>query len=579
MTTPVSGRRSLIASTALATGLLRNLPAQADEEMKPEPLVHKERAQRDRIRPDTMAILADDQVVQQGNLPIQPDVKALRELSSGYTLLKGTLTDPGERAASAFRPSALGIDSDFHYSLQAAEEDFNYLHVETLLNQIADILDRCVQERAAWEDSATRAAVLALEMEEFFKTDEIHKDEIDKGIYTLAYRMGLPEIEAIRQQISELEISQHRLEATRRSEFEGNAFAERMDAAQVLAILPYAGNHTQFSWNGIMKKPGDHALSAAARQARADFEERDNSLSAQIADVEGQRAAARARLESATAKNKWDEADIQFKRRRTQVARSVAEMKVKLSCVRDGALNYAQRRDDSQIRFRRDFDDAISRYRPLARGLSAIYGYSMEDPGNDSVRVGQATPNEVEENPFLGRLDLFIYWLRSAMTWMIRFQGREQSYSRVISVRVHCGSDDGWAKGASGNGRWTVEVSEALFPHQCHVRLRSVSVFGVAARSQALWSCTLKLPGQALIRHLDGAAHTVDQTHLPTIFFGRVTSRDSIRPPEVGNASVVHNASPLGTWEVQLTANEADNSLPSAIDDLHLDLEVAVRSL
>jgi len=44
---------------------------------------------------------------------------------------------------------------------------------------------------------------------------------------------------------------------------------------------------------------------------------------------------------------------------------------------------------------------------------------------------------------------------------------------------------------------------------------------------------------------------SLDQTRPPKIFFGRVCGRESVRPPEGGNSTAVHNASPIGrgTWK------------------------------
>jgi hypothetical protein len=186
----------------------------------------------------------------------------------------------------------------------------------------------------------------------------------------------------------------------------------------------------------------------------------------------------------------------------------------------------------------------MARYRAVSKGLQLLYGYVKADPAMDLVAAKKPTSEELFANPFMGQLDLYLNWIRDAIAWLIRFQAAEQTYTRVISIRSPPPGSESWDQGIGNGSRWNIIIPETEFTGQSHVRLRGINVYVEMKNSPQIWKCTLSPPHHSSIRLADGSTNTLDQTHLPTIFFGRATTRESIRSPEAGIGPTIHNASP-----------------------------------
>ena len=485
------------------------------------------------------------------------------------------LRETHQNDQASFRPTAFRIDSDFKYALQAAEGTFNYLHVETLLNQTSDLLDRCIQERAVFEDESSRAATLALEIEDFLHNDLIHRDEIRNGIYTLLKEIAEAEHMIVSTQIGFLEFIKSELEYVH----DIINVPKQADHASTLAWLQYAFDQPQqeVKVNGSSTIRANHASSASSYLTAVAASDRRASAMAQLKEVTERLEFARQREEILKARQTWEHKDVGYKKGRYQSARKLAQLKIKLCCLKEGALNFAERRDQSKLRFARDFNDALSRYRALAKGLALLYGYTQPDPAMENVKRGEATIESLSAKPFLGRLDFCVNWIRDAVAWLIRFQASEQTYTCVVSLRGAPNGSDSWDQGIRNGGRWLIVIPESLFPEQRYVRLRGINLFAEMKRGHALWNCSLIAPRAGAIRLIDNTVNKLDQKHLPKFFFGRVTARESVRIPEDGNVAAVHNASPIGEWGLQVNAVPGQGVSFDDLQDIQIDFSVAVQ--
>jgi hypothetical protein len=300
-------------------------------------------------------------------------------------------------------------------------------------------------------------------------------------------------------------------------------------------------------------------------------------LDVQKNEIEKDYAAAAQHQEILKAKEVWEEKDHRYKMYRYRKARELAKLKIRLCCMEQGALNFVERRNLSKERFDRDFNDAMARYRAVAKELRLLYGYVQPDPGMAQVAAQKATLDELSANPFLGKLDLYLNWVRDAIAWLIRFQATEQTYTRVISIRNAPTGSDTWDQGITNGGRWKVLVPETEFVNQSHVRLRGINVYAEMKNTPELWKCTLTPPSQSITRLSDGSTNTIDQSHLPNIFFGRATARESIRLPESGVGPMIHNASPIGPWTLELVSLTKGAQL-DGLQDVYIDFDVAVKT-
>ena len=199
------------------------------------------------------------------------------------------------------------------------------------------------------------------------------------------------------------------------------------------------------------------------------------SLYAQESAYQGEMFASHARKMGFEGKSKFDNSDIDFKRRRTEIARKLASLKVRLATTPGAAYNYGEMISAIQQRVVRDLRDAIARTKVAVIGMLDIYGYQVPLPqsvlDSDKISVGYA--------PVLD--DAYI-WVRDALSWLSRFAQNEQSYAMAFSVRSLVGEQK-WQKGMRA-GVWEFELSPNHFASQRMIRLRGFSANVVGGK---LW--------------------------------------------------------------------------------------------
>jgi hypothetical protein len=147
-------------------------------------------------------------------------------------------------------PFATNADKNWLYSSQI-EDSFSVLQPESLLNQTADILERALSARNTFNELATKASTLALELQDFFLTDEVHKDEVAKGIYTLPAKLSGRERNALNTQIMTLELALTNLKSAYDTV---TGFSTQLaEGATVSALIPYMFVTTKLNYDGTEK--------------------------------------------------------------------------------------------------------------------------------------------------------------------------------------------------------------------------------------------------------------------------------------------------------------------------------------
>src|SRR5262249_32354933 len=89
------------------------------------------------------------------------------------------------------------VDSGFQ-SLQGNSGSFPLLHVEPLLDQASDLLDRGIKERSQWAELSAKALDAVLELYEFIELDRIHRNEEKEGLYDIPWLQSAAEFWALR---------------------------------------------------------------------------------------------------------------------------------------------------------------------------------------------------------------------------------------------------------------------------------------------------------------------------------------------------------------------------------------------
>lgn len=472
----------------------------------------------------------------------------------------------------------LEMDEGFVFEGIECDQLFLASHVETLLNQAADLLDRCLRDRLEWQDRAAKAATLSLEIQEFRRFDKIHEREIQAGIYVVPAKQSAADMKAQYELGIGAQNAANLVAALVSSQYTWSAINQHVIYAQLEAWLahlanyeqPYVGNALVQTFHGVSKTAPDHMIDAAFDAAKLQVLHQYYGLRSERVLHNADVAVSKERQTGLAARAQWDSNDVGFKLERTTVARQLVDLKVRLATEPGGALNYAEQMEVIKQRFTRDFRDAMARLRAASEGLRTIYGY--DDPLPAEI-VTALAGGQVNRRYF----DLALKWVRDAIACMIRLSQLDQNYSLAISIRELVG-ESGWKAGLA-SGTWTVNVPETLCRNQFCVRLRGLSAFVRDHNLKGAWRLEVKLPEESFFRHSDGTTDKVQQRDLPPSRLGRVVSTKSFREPEMTGLTAWRNAAPFGSWQVAINEHSTAREKRKVLHDVILELQLTVRSV
>ena len=498
-----------------------------------------------------------------------------------------SLPSTGEQMGELFPLSQL--DAKFAYVAQPGDEFFRTQHVESLLDQSADLLDRGLSQRAEWNDLFVKSFNVASEIREFFELDRIHNDETDSGFYTHDSIEARNIYAAEANNSSNLQAHAQILSGIRDTFYSPTVVTSLSDSSQLLAWLSHLANYDReaqgsfmsYSWDGVSKTSHDHAQAAATNLSYNNLNLQQNLLTSQSFASNVAALTAQGRAASYLAKASWESANSGFRQRRTEVSRRIADAKVASYTKPGGALNYPERMTRIEARFRRDFRDALARISAAREGLKKLYGYDEPLPAS----VMAALSNKPQDQP--GAFDEALIWVRNAIAYLVKFGQIDQRYSFPVSVRELIGED--LYKAARKVVPWATfsfTISEQLFPAQYYVRLRGLSIYIVTASDipepAGVWLGQIKAPAKSYCLHLPkGNAAPVreelDQSKIPPSMAGRISYREARRPADVVAASTFHNLSPFGQWNLQLSSRSTQDVKTANVHDIVVEFHIAMR--
>lgn len=475
-------------------------------------------------------------------------------------------------------------------------------HVESLLNQAADLFDRCLAAQLEWDDRAAKAATIGLEVLDYTETDKIHQEEIEAGIYTVPYKQSLAEWKAyeatqggltdVKKQVDYGGENLWNEERCRWHVYQSSrvAWASGVAAYQT---NPPLGSQLRYDYiNAVIgainkqKTVAQHFQEATSQMAEHGFRSEYNQFLIERNNYTADLKATKEREIGWGARAHWDQSDISFRRRRTEVARKLADLRIKMMSKRGCALNYAEQMTAIRRRYERDFHDALGRVAVAAEGLHQLFDYPVPLPASVYVLLNKSSQQAVQKSsslyakaatwtgtPQTSILEDAVSWTRDAISWMISFEQLDQTYTRVFSVKELTGAL--WAQGQA-TGVWNFDIKEDLLD-ESHARIRSISIY-ITGQSSGLWTAQIKVPVATNIRMLDGRLGPSFNQVLPTCRLGRVSHRDPLKAADVGGVSSLHNASPIGEgWQLKLGPRSTADEPLSTISDVHLDIELAAR--
>ena len=459
---------------------------------------------------------------------------------------------------------------DAEHSIQ----QFLYNHVDVLLNQSSEILDRALSEYMSFADYSAKAASLALEVNNFFANDRIHKDEISAGIYTVPYELSLAEEQALAAKLKYAKDYADELWSDWALRIPVD---DALTGSQILATLPYCqirttplGNYVPITVSTKTGNVTDNALNLAMRGVRDTVGRNllieENKTNADVGLARGVQDETAARLTGATAKREWDYADIDFQRRRTEEARKNAQEKVRLSVTPGGAFNYSDQAKASRDRFVRDLYDAMGRLKACKDGLKVIFGYDTPFPKSLSARNNDVFLVDI--------LNDCIKWTRDSVRYLSAFGLLDQGYTLGISVKQLLGLQ-AWQEGLA-SGEWTFLMGDNLVPKQSVVRLTGVNIF--VRPSAGMWTGSLQAPSESYYMRLSGEKEIVDQSNVPPVLFGRIGSRNVERYREIYGTMLLRNIAPMGKWAIKISPLSTYGEQISSIEDIEIDFDLMIQA-
>jgi hypothetical protein len=460
--------------------------------------------------------------------------------------------DEGVKNLSEFSPEAIG----------AAQKAFRFWHVELLLDQSADLLDRCLRDRAAYDDLRSRFANLVLGVTSFARTDAVLKDEVAANAYKQDYLLSGAQYNAYDDQIGSYKSAHDVLQSLVDPSVDSNAALDPANFSKTAQ-----GDIVQTAEFWITRKQTISQMNSTQAEVDLTSKMRDAYLARSQFD--------RSNYTSNPNINapEQDKNNPGFRERRDGVARDVNGYTETLMTDSGLAYNYRDQSDHLQTRFLRDFRDAYVRMRVARDGLQLIYGKTID-----------GFP-DVDDSAF----DKSVTWVRDAIRYLAGFAQLDQCYVLTISVR-QLTTDTEW-KNAIAAARPGAPVTfnflldeATLGADQRHVRLRGIGA--CVTGSDGPWQLSIKPPATSVVHYLAAnAVVNVDQPDVPPVRLGRVLSRSGQIAPDLSGVASLRNVSPLSRdknassmWSVTVIGSASPGDTVDVLKDVQLDLQLVMQS-
>ena len=236
-----------------------------------------------------------------------------------------------------------------------------------------------------------------------------------------------------------------------------------------------------------------------------------------------------------------------------------------------GPFALDEQRDLVLRRLCRDYEEAVNRVSVAEEGLKMLYGYD-----------GEASPLTSWAETLGVSITSLTIWTRNAIEWLVRYQRKEQAFTRALSVRAIL-NRNAWGQLRHARDSFSIklQVPVELFQGFDNCRLRGVSASLIGEAGTVPWSMLLRLPEAALFVR-SGEKVDVDQSALPPCLLGRVENRRSVRRSEFCGMVSHANASPIGKptneglWSLDLFRPVGSASeLFAQVDDLVIEIKTA----
>jgi hypothetical protein len=497
-----------------------------------------------------------------GKVPLSSHSK---EIEAAFTALQSqySFSDQASLDGGAKVPTLECIEARFEFTKLESDIEYRSLHVEPLLNQAANLLDRCLAARNERDELAIQKFNLERDLEEFFGTYEIYNREIEAGLYTIPYERAVYESlaeseaetygDAARREIGQLiDRIVPNYEQERMLRYWGMLLPETSYPSYPTGAHNYNAEFGPYRGN-----KWEIAVPLLARLSDSEFSKELQILFAQYSSYRASAGASGFRKKAMQLMAEWNHNDIAFKRERKELALKIAAERAIQAVTDNGVLNYAVRKERIEQQFSLDFREALARLLAVQDGMKSIYGY-----GNNGHQITAKST-----------IDEAVLWTRTAINWLVRFSQLEQNFVLPVSISQLCPD---WKTRSSDI---TFELKEDSFKNQRNVRLRGLGAAVLGSNANGMWQISVTVPRKSRMIMLDGTAVDIDQGSVPSCILNRVTNRYGFRDTDIVGINALHNAGPLGIWTISIPQQSNEGIPTRGLSDLQLDLHLAVRMI
>lgn len=523
------------------------------------------------------------------------DLARWGELVAGLSSQNSTSSRSASLPALESLPASLKSPVT-HFQYKPAGR-YDWWDVDTLLNQAADLIDRCMATRREHTELAYRALDLQLAIDEIEAASQIEAAERAAGLFTLPALESGRQLDKISLQLNTNHDLRVLIDTRLNQELEPTILEQLQRSAACAALASTTERFEPKSATpGLTIDPtlrrfpcpepthndftnSDHASASAVKHFQFSLQETlFNARSIRLSN-DAREKELTAERDVLQPRHEWNKASIQFREARFALAQRLAKEKGLALRNRDGAFNFDSKAQAAAVRLCADLNDAVERITAAAEGLDTLFGYIVALPqGPDPSR-----PHDGVD------LDALYLWLRNALAFLVAFQLRDQIVTLPVSLRTLIG-DAAWDAGVA-TGSWSVDlspdrlVSASVLPVSFHcARLRSVAA--TVATDPTLdtrpdvgaWQLLLEAPREAKYLPLTASAWIdVHQEAVNRCMLGRVERPQSARPVDRGGGDALFNLSPFGRWHLACSNVSTAGVKRALLRDIVLEFQMACR--
>lgn len=427
----------------------------------------------------------------------------------------------------------------YPFSDYVKSDDIRDRLVEQNLEDATKLLQACLALRQEYADLAKNFVETKLKSEEFFRLDDIHKQEVKAGLYELPYDEAKDDHEALKAAV----------DAT-----QGQAAA--ISTLKTAGALSDAQRQTYSANSGDLAAASTNVDAGTAKDRagkiatyRSDFDSASWNYS-ELA-VKGNLAQLIGQLATAERKTNYYQKDVAFRSARAAISRELAYTQLAENARSGSVLNYAERMERVAIRFDLVLSKLVPRVLALTVGAHQLYGFKLADLKPTQGNI----------------LDDVTDWMQSLQDQIVRYRRRERIFLLSFSIRRNTSAKVSNIK-ASFGAKFNIATNQTRNQNGL---LRGLAFEYVGGSGSSRRPVTIDLSTPASVTaNLDGASGNAT-----SLTFGRVLPIPNSLELRPQHTDIIWNGSPYGDWTVSMSPdsfNEAD------IEDVVLYMWLAFAS-